>query len=135
MNEIASGVRSALKSWLAFGASITGNKPKSIASVRMSQSSESGQPQFPQSRMKAMFRPSSTEEKHNVIFDEDMGPDIADKPSFRTKRAVKALADINRGEQKQARKVAEDIQKVKFLWPELLPQKTLKKVLKDHRTI
>ena len=63
MNEIASGVRSALKSWLAFGASITGNKPKSIASVRMSQSSESGQPQFPQSRMKAMFRPSSTEGK------------------------------------------------------------------------
>ena len=76
-----------------------------------------------------------TEGKHNLIFDEDMGPDIADVPSFRTKRAVKALADLNRGEQKQARKVAEDIQKVKFLWPELLPQKTLKKVLKDHRTI
>ena len=123
MNEITSGVRSALKSWLAFGASITGNKPKSICSVRMSQSSESGQLQFPQSRMKAMFRPSSTDGKDNLIFDEDMGPDtIADIPSFRTKRAVKALADINRGEQKQARKVAEDIQKVKILWPEL-PQK------------
>ena len=122
MNEITSGVRSALKSWLAFGASITGNKPKSICSVRMSQSSESGQPQFPQSRMKAMFRPSSTDGKGNLIFDEEMGPDIADIPSFRTKRAVKALAYINRGEQKQARKVAEDIQKVKILWPEL-PQK------------
>ena len=54
-----------------------------------------------------------------MIFDEDMGPDIADVPSFRTKRAVKALADLNRGEQKQARKVAEDIQKVKVLWPKL----------------
>ena len=78
--------------------------------------------------MKAMFRPSSTDGKGNLIFDEDMGPDtIADIPSFRTKRAVKALAEINRGEQKQARKVAEDIQKVKILWPEL-PQKASKKV-------
>ena len=75
--------------------------------------------------MKAMFRPSSTDGKGNLVFDEDMGPDtIANIPSFRTKRAVKALADINRGEQKQARKVAEDIQKVKILWR----QKASKKV-------
>jgi hypothetical protein len=113
LNEIASGVRSALKSWLAFGASITGNKPKSIASVRMSQSSETGQPQFPQSRMKVMLRPSSTEGKDNLIFDEDMGPEVSEVPSFRSLRAAKALARLNRGEQKQSRKVAEDVQKVK----------------------
>ena len=77
--------------------------------------------------MKAMFRPSSTEGKHNLIFDEDMGPDVADIPSFRTKRAVKALSDLNRGEQKQARKVAEDVQKVKIIWPEL-HQKASRKV-------
>ena len=33
MDDITTGVRTALKSWLAFGASLTGTKPKSVASV------------------------------------------------------------------------------------------------------
>ena len=52
MQEMTSGVSSALKSWLAFGASLTGNKSKSVASVAR----ESVADGPATSRLRVMFR-------------------------------------------------------------------------------
>ena len=53
LDEITTGVRTALKSWLTFGASITGTKSKSVASVARESVSEACPNQ---SRMRVMFR-------------------------------------------------------------------------------
>lgn len=50
---MTSGVSTALKSWLAFGASITGNKAKSVASVARESVSDQV---APTSRLRVMFR-------------------------------------------------------------------------------
>lgn len=62
---------------MAFGASISGggHKPKSIASVRKSQSGSvsshvSNQLTTPQSRMQVMFRDSEEEKLEQIVFDE-----------------------------------------------------------------
>ena len=113
MLEITTGVRTALKSWLAFGASLTGtkNKPKSVASVRMSTADDSSQALAPQSRMGVLFR-HSTANEDQLKFDEDMGPEVA-IPSFRSKRATKALSDLEGGKyNKNNRRAAEHVQRV-----------------------
>ena len=113
MHEITSGVKCAIKSWLAFGASITGNKPKSIRSVRRSTAasvSDLGAAIAPQSRMRVMFR-SSTDNENQLRFDEEMGPEMQ-TTSWKARRATKALADLNKGDDKQTRKAAEHVQKV-----------------------
>ena len=113
MHEITSGVKCAIKSWLAFGASITGNKPKSIRSVRRSTAasvSDLGAAIAPQSRMRVMFR-SSTDNENQLRFDEEMGPEMQ-TTSWKARRATKALTDLNKGDDKQTRKATEHIQKV-----------------------
>ena len=113
---MCSGVRTALKSWLAFGASLTGNQhqPKSVASVRMSTAgsvSESASLAGPQSRMRVMFR-HSTANEDPLKFDEEMGPDVS-VPSFRSKRATKALAHLEGGKyEKNNRRAAEHVHRV-----------------------
>ena len=118
MNEITSGVRSALKSWLAFGASISGggHKPKSISSVRKSQagsvSSLQSQPFAAPSRLEVMFRDSEEEDQNMLVYDEEMGPETLVEPSYKSQRAAQALTKLNKGEQKLNRKAGEKMQKV-----------------------
>ena len=63
MQEMTSGVSTALKSWLAFGASITGNKSKSVASVARESVSEGPAPAT--SRLRVMFRQGVYYNEHN----------------------------------------------------------------------
>jgi len=132
LHEITSGIQSALKSWLAFGASISGggHKPKSIASVRKSQSGSvsshvSNQLTTPQSRMQVMFRDSEEEKLEQIVFDEDMGPQTFVEPSFKSQRAATALANLNKGEHKLNRKSGEKMQKITgdfCVWLRELPE-------------
>ena len=66
----------------------------------------------PGSRLRPMFR-SSTTGGDGLKFDEDMGPDM--KTSGKATRAAKALADLNKGDDKLTRKSEEQVNKVKVL--------------------
>ena len=57
-----------------------------------------------------MFR-SSASGIDNLKFDEDMGPEM--KPSEKATRAAKALAELNKGDDKLTRKSEEQVNKVK----------------------
>ena len=63
----------------------------------------------PGSRLAPMFR-SSTTGGDGLKFDEDMGPQM--KTSGKAARAAKALAELNKGDDKLTRKSEEQVNKV-----------------------
>ena len=62
------------------------------------------------SRLRVMFRSSTADVPK---FDEDMGPEVnTNRTSSKSKRAAKALAELNKGDDKLTRKSEEQIAKV-----------------------
>ena len=103
LDEITSGVKSGLKSWLTFGASMSGSKGNVDKSITESESGHG-----PGSRLRVMFR-STTEDVPK--YDEEMGPEVNIK-SNRSSRAAKALAELNRGDDRLTRKAEEKVAKI-----------------------
>ena len=63
----------------------------------------------PGARLRPLFR-SSASGTENLKFDEEMGPEM--KPSEKALRASKALAELNKGDDKLTRKSEEQVNKV-----------------------
>ena len=63
----------------------------------------------PGSRLRPMLRSSTGGD--GLKYDEEMGPEM--KPSEKATRAAKALADLNKGDDKLTRKSEEQVNKVK----------------------
>ena len=63
----------------------------------------------PGARLRPLFR-SSASGTDNLKFDEEMGPEM--KPSEKALRASKALAELNKGDDKLTRKSEEQVNKV-----------------------
>jgi hypothetical protein len=63
----------------------------------------------PGARLRPLFR-SSASGTHDLKFDEEMGPEM--KPSEKALRASKALAELNKGDDKLTRKSEEQVNKV-----------------------
>ena len=63
----------------------------------------------PGARLRPLFR-SSASGTDNLKYDEDLGPEM--KPSEKALRASKALAELNKGDDKLTRKSEEQVNKV-----------------------
>lgn len=104
LDEITSAVKSGLKSWLNFGSSLSGRGGGPEKSI-----SDSVSGHGPGSRLRVMFR-STTEDVPK--FDEDMGPEVRSLKSNRSGRAAKALAELNKGDDRLTRKAEEKVAKI-----------------------
>ncbi len=105
LDEITSGVKSGLKSWLTFGASMSGGAKGPGPEKSVSETDGHG----PGSRLRVMFR-STTDDVPK--YDEDMGPEVPAVQSNRSCRVAKALADLNRGDDRLTRKAEEKVNKI-----------------------
>ena len=105
LNEITSGLKSGLKSWLSFGTTMTGqknkDKPKSESD---SDEVEVGEP----SRLKVLFRETVGTGSVDKVVEEGQGKDRGTKSG----RAAQAMAQISQGDDKLSRKSEEQVSKV-----------------------
>ena len=65
----------------------------------------------PNARLRPLFR-NSTSGTDNLKFDEEMGPEM--KPSIKTTRSAKALAELNKGDDKLTRRSEEQLSRVNY---------------------
>ena len=112
LEDIKSGLKTGLQSWLSFGATMAASTKGTTSMGRDKTLSTTVEPER-NSRMKALYR-GSTQEGSFVM--EDVLEEIGGKPPKSHKRATKALAQINKGDDKLTRRAEEKVSKVRHYW-------------------
>ena len=109
-SDIKSGLKTGLQSWLQFGASMASQAKGTTSMGRDKALSTTVEPTR-NPKIKTLYR-GSTQEGSFVM--EDVLEDLGGKPPKSHKRAAKALAQINKGDDKLTRRAEEKVSKVKL---------------------
>ena len=110
LGDIKSGLKTGLQSWLQFGASMASQAKGTTSMGRDKALSTTVEPTR-NPKIKTLYR-GSTQEGSFVM--EDVLLDLGGKPPKSHKRATKALAQINKGDDKLTRRAEEKVSKVNW---------------------
>ena len=121
LDDIKSGLKTGLQSWLQFGASMA-SQAKGTTSMGRDKALSTTVETTRNPKIKTLYR-GSTQEGSFVM--EDVLADLGGKPPKSHKRATKALAQINKGDDKLTRRAEEKVSKITgdfCSWLKELPQ-------------